>query len=56
MPEDLKTFKAVFVELVAPECRLVTTTFHIEDEADAIEVAEDMALLEGTELIYLSKS
>ena len=37
----MKTFKAVFVEWIGPECILVTTTFHIEDERDALEVAED---------------
>lgn len=38
-----------------PEFRIVTIEFHIEDEKDALEIAEDIALLEGTELIYLSK-
>jgi len=35
MPGDLKTFKAVFVEWIGPECRIVTIEFHIEDEKDA---------------------
>ena len=29
--------------------------FHIENETDALEVAKDIALLEESELIYLSK-
>ena len=36
-----------------PECRIVTIEFHIEDEQDAREIAKDIALLEGSELIYL---
>lgn len=30
-------------------------TFEIEDDDDALEVAADLALLEGSELIYLSR-
>jgi hypothetical protein len=56
MPGDLKTFKAVFVQWIGPECRIVTIEFDIKDEKDALEIAEDIALLEGNELIYLSKS
>lgn len=55
MPEDLKEFAAILAEWAGLECRLVTVTFRIEDENDAIEVAQDIALLEGSELIYLSK-
>jgi hypothetical protein len=44
MTEDLKNFEAVFV---------LTRKFAAEDEGDAVAVAEDIALLEGTELIYL---
>jgi hypothetical protein len=48
MPEDLKRFEAVLGEWAGLE-------FSIEDESDALEVAEDLALLEGSELIYLSE-
>jgi hypothetical protein len=53
MPEDLKV-EAVFAEWTGREFRIVTKEFHIEDEKDALEIAEDIALLDGTELIYLS--
>ena len=53
MPEDLKKFEAVFAEWTGCEFRAVTRQFHIEDEKDALEIAQDLALLEGTELIYL---
>jgi hypothetical protein len=33
----------------------VTIELHVEDGHDALEVAEDIALLEGSELIYLSE-
>lgn len=33
----------------------MTVKFDIENEKDALEVAEDIALLEGIELIYLLK-
>jgi hypothetical protein len=55
MPEDVKRFSAVFAEWTGPEFRIVTMEFDIEDEKDALKIAEDIALLEGTELIYLSK-
>ena len=55
MRADLKRFQAVFVEWTGPECRIVTMAFEIEDDNDALEIAEDMALLLGSELIYLSK-
>ena len=50
---DLKKVEAVFAEWTGSELRIVTIEFHIEDEQDALEVAQDIALLEGTELIYL---
>ncbi len=55
MSEDLKKFEAVFAEWTEPELRVVTIEFHIEDEKDALEIAHDIALLEGSELICLSK-
>ena len=55
MPDGLKKFECVLAEWIGLECRLVTKTFHFEDEDDALEIAEDMALLDGSELIYLSK-
>ena len=54
MPEDLKQFEAVFAEWEGLECRLVTIAFDVEDEKDALAVEEDLGLLEGRELIYLS--
>jgi hypothetical protein len=56
MPEDLKTFGAVFADWLGPGVRIVAIEFHIADEKDALEIAQDIALLEGSELIYLSKS
>lgn len=53
MPETLKKFAAVFAECTGPECRIITIEFHIEDEDDALEVAEEIALLDGNELIYV---
>jgi hypothetical protein len=32
---------------------MVTMEFYTEDEIDALEIAEDIALLEGTELVDL---
>jgi hypothetical protein len=55
MPEDLKQFEAVFAEWTQPKVRVVTKEFRIEDEKDALAIAQDIALLEGTQLIYLSK-
>ena len=37
------------------ERRITKIWFEIEDENDVLEVAEDLALLEGRELIYLSE-
>jgi hypothetical protein len=55
MPEDLKRFEAVLGEWAGLEFRIMTIAFSIEDETGALEVAEDLALLEGCELIHLSK-
>jgi hypothetical protein len=55
MPEDLKRFSAVLVERLGPECRILTIDSHTEHEIDALEIAKDIALLEGCELVYLSK-
>ena len=55
MPEELKAFKVVFAEWTGHELSIVTIAFDIEDESDALEIAEDIALLEGSELIYLSE-
>jgi hypothetical protein len=54
MAENLMKFQAVFAEWTQPECRIVAIEFQPEDEKDALEIAQDIALLEGTELIYLS--
>jgi hypothetical protein len=53
MPQDLKKFEALFSERAQAELRVVTIRFQIEDEKDALEVAQDIALLEGSELKYL---
>lgn len=53
MREDLKTFAAVFAQWTGPEFRIVTLEFRIGDEKDSLEIAKDMAVLEGSELIYL---
>jgi hypothetical protein len=37
------------------ERRITKIAFEIEDENDVLEVAEDLALLDGRELIYLSE-
>jgi len=55
MPEDLKRFEAVLAEWTGWQCRIVTIAFDIEDESDALAVAEDMALLEGCELVSFVK-
>jgi hypothetical protein len=40
MTEDLKTFKTAFAEWEGLECRIVTIEFRIEDERDALVIAE----------------
>lgn len=54
MRRYLNKFEAVFAEWTGSEFRIVTIEFQPEDETDALEIAEDIALLEGAELIYLS--
>jgi hypothetical protein len=44
MPENLKKFEAALAEWEGLECSLVTIAFGVEDENDALEVAEDIAL------------
>jgi hypothetical protein len=44
MKEDLKKFEAVLVEW---KCTIRRITFDIDDENDALAVAEDLAQLEG---------
>jgi hypothetical protein len=44
MTEKLRKFEAVLAEWTGRECRIVTITFNIEDENDALEVAADIAL------------
>ena len=51
----MKRFEAVLAEWTGRECRSIRIAFDVEDENDALEVAEDIALLVGSELIYLSK-
>ena len=51
MSGELKTFEAVFAERSCHEWRVVTVVFRTEDESDAYQIAEDIALLEGTKLI-----
>jgi hypothetical protein len=53
MPEELKTFEAVFAEWMGLGWRRVTIDFCTECESDALQVAKDIALLGGNELIFL---
>jgi hypothetical protein len=46
MTEDLKKFEAVLAEWTGWTCKIRTLTFDIEDEDDALEVAEDFNLCE----------
>ena len=55
MKEDLKTFAAVLLEWTGRQYEIIAIEFHTDDEKDAREIAEDIALLEGKELIYLAK-
>jgi hypothetical protein len=55
MAEDLKNFEAVFARWGGDECEIVTIEFRVETERDAVDIAEDIAFLEGNELIYLSE-
>ena len=56
MSEELNRFEGIFSELREREFWLVMIRFNIEDERAALEIAHDIALLEGTELIYCSKA
>ena len=47
MTEDLKKFEAVFADWTGREFRVATIELRIEDEKDALEIAQDIALLEG---------
>ena len=40
MREDLKRFEAVFAERTEPGFRIATIRFYIEDDKDALDVAE----------------
>jgi hypothetical protein len=53
MPQELKTFEAVFAERTEQEWRIVTVAFRTERESDALEIAKDLALLNGSELVGL---
>ena len=55
MSPKLKRFKAVVAEWTGPEFEIVTKAFEIdpEDEDGARSVAEDIAFLEGGELLDL---
>jgi hypothetical protein len=55
MREELKSFEAVLAEWTAQGRGIVTIGFQVADEQDALEIAADIALLEGSELIYLSE-
>jgi len=50
------TYEVLFAEWTDREWRIVSITFRTEGENDALEIAEDIALLDGTELIYLRKT
>lgn len=55
MPEDLKKFEAVFAECTGPECKLVTQYSRLRTNKMRLRFPRTLALLEGNELIYLSK-
>jgi hypothetical protein len=56
MRDEPTTYEALFAESSGGECRIMTITFRVEDEDDALAVAGDIALLEASELVYLSLS
>ena len=56
MREESTTYEAMLAEWSGREWRIVSITFRTEGENDALEIAEDLALLDGTELIYLRKT
>ena len=47
MSEDLKKFVAVLAQRSGPAC---TISFNIEDDNDALEFSDGIALIEGTDL------
>ena len=53
MPQDLKRFEAVLGEWAGLEFGIMTIAFSIEDENDALEAAEDLAVIKDAKLIYL---
>jgi hypothetical protein len=52
---DPKKFAAIFLECSGRQYEIIAIEFHTDDEKDAQEIAQDIALLEGSELIYLAK-
>ncbi len=56
MPEELKTFMAILADWGNQGSPILSRTFHIEDENDALEIAEDLARLNGNEQSMCSRS
>ena len=54
MTENSKAFAAVLLECTGRQDEIIAIEFHTDEEADAQAIAEDIALLEGKELIYLA--
>ena len=55
MSETLKRFEAICADRTSPECLIVTIGFSTENEEDALDIAKDMALLEGYQLIICQR-
>lgn len=53
MQEESTTYEALFAECSEGEWRIVKIRFTINSESDASNIAKDIALLEGSELICL---
>ena len=51
MAEHSNKAEAVFVDSTGVERRIVTARFRCETDQDALEIARDIAILEGTELV-----
>ena len=53
MQEEPKKYEALFAEWSGRKLRITITVFRADDDSDAVEIAGDHALLDGTELTYL---
>ena len=55
MRANSKGYEAVFVKRNASDWRVLIIDFSVEHEMDAMRVAEELALLEGTDLVLLNR-